>query len=75
VSCDLLAARVPEFRPRWTVRRGITELIEAYRRFGLTAEAFAGDRYQRLRRIQALRADGRLDSQLRWTTTSVGVSA
>jgi nucleoside-diphosphate-sugar epimerase len=66
VSCDLVAGEVPGFRPRWTVRKGIEELVEAYRRYGLTIEAFTGERHQRVRRIQALQAAGRLDAELRW---------
>ncbi|WP_329103848.1 SDR family oxidoreductase [Micromonospora sp. NBC_01699] len=67
VSCDLIAAEVPGFRPRWTVRKGIEELVEAYQRHGLTIEVFRGERHQRLRRIQALQGAGRLDAQLRWS--------
>jgi nucleoside-diphosphate-sugar epimerase len=66
VSCDRIAAEVPGFRPRWTVRKGIEELVEAYRRHGLTIERFGGEHHQRLRRIQALRDAGRLDTALRW---------
>ncbi|MGW4465293.1 NAD-dependent epimerase/dehydratase family protein [Micromonospora sp. NPDC004704] len=66
VSCDLIAAEVPGFQPRWTVRKGIEELVEAYRRHGLTIEVFRGERHQRLRRIQALQGAGRLDARLRW---------
>ncbi|MDW5323450.1 SDR family oxidoreductase [Plantactinospora sp. KLBMP9567] len=67
VSCDLVAAEVPGFRPRWTVRKGIEELVEAYQRYGLTIEAFRGERHQRLRRIRALTEAGRLDAELRWS--------
>ncbi|RKR88044.1 nucleoside-diphosphate-sugar epimerase [Micromonospora pisi] len=67
VSCDLIAAEVPGFQPRWTVRKGIEELVEAYQRHGLTIEVFRGERHQRLRRIQALQGAGRLDQELRWT--------
>lgn len=67
VSCDLIAAEIPEFRPRWTVREGVEQLVEAYRRYGLTIEAFTGERHQRLKRIRALREAGRLDGDLRWT--------
>lgn len=67
VSCDLIAAEVPGFQPRWTVRKGIEELVEAYQRHGLTIDVFRGERHQRLRRIEALRGAGRLDAQLRWT--------
>ncbi|BCJ66790.1 NAD-dependent epimerase/dehydratase family protein [Polymorphospora rubra] len=68
VSCDLVAAEVPGFQPRWTVRKGVEELVEAYRRHGLTIEDFRGERHQRLRRIQSLQGAGRLDGELRWTT-------
>lgn len=69
VSGDLVATEVPGFRPRWTVRKGIEELVEAYRRHGLTIGAFQGERHQRLRRIRALTDAGRLDAALRWTGT------
>lgn len=69
VSCDLIAARVPEFSPRWTLGNGVRQLAEAYRRYGLTREALDGERYQRLRRIQALRRAGHLDDRLRWHGT------
>jgi len=67
VSCDLVAAEVPEFRPQWTVRKGVEQLVDAYRRHGLTIDTFRGERHQRLKRIQALQAAGRLDASLRWT--------
>ena len=70
VSCDLIAAEVPEFRPRWTVRDGVRQLIDAYRSHGLTLEAFAGERYHRLRRVEALQQAGWLDAQLRWLGTA-----
>ncbi|MBO4205217.1 NAD-dependent epimerase/dehydratase family protein [Micromonospora echinofusca] len=67
VDCDRIATEVPGFRPRWTVRKGIEELVEAYQRYGLTLADLTGERYQRLHRLRALRAAGRLDSGLRWT--------
>ena len=68
VSCDLLAARVPEFSPRWTLRDGVRQLADAYRRHGLTRETFDSERYQRLGRIETLQKAGYIDDQLRWLT-------
>jgi len=68
VSCDLIAREVPGFRPQWTLRKGIEELVEAYQRFELKLTDLGGERHQRLRRVQALQAQGRLDGQLRWIT-------
>ena len=67
VDCDLVTREIPGFRPRWTLRAGIAQLIEAYQRYGLTLDALTGPRHQRLGRIQVLRATGRLDAGLRWT--------
>jgi nucleoside-diphosphate-sugar epimerase len=67
VSCDRIATEIPEYRPQWTVAKGVEQLAEAYQRYGLTLAALTGERHQRLRRIKALRAAGRLDDALRWT--------
>jgi nucleoside-diphosphate-sugar epimerase len=58
---------LPEFLPRWTVRKGVEELFEAYRRHDLTSEEFLGGRFVRLNEIKRLQAEGRLDDRLRWT--------
>jgi nucleoside-diphosphate-sugar epimerase len=72
VSCDLIAQEVPEFRPQWTVTKGIDQLVENYRRYGLMLEDLMGERHQRLLRIRALRASGSIDDQLRWTDAGSG---
>jgi nucleoside-diphosphate-sugar epimerase len=66
VSCERIATEVPGFRPRWTLRKGIEQLVEAYRRHGLTIDDLMGERHQRLLRIRALQRAGRLDEDLRW---------
>ena len=65
VSFAKLARALPDLRLRWTARTGAEELVAAYRAAGLTLEEFEGDRYVRLRRIDALRARGELDETLR----------
>lgn len=67
VSCDRIAEEIPEFRPQWTVPKGVEELAESYRRYGLTIEALTGEPHQRLKRVAALRARGLMDDTLRWT--------
>jgi hypothetical protein len=71
VNCDKLTRHLPEFRTEWTVRRGVEELYQNYRRHGLTREQFEG--YVRLKRIQELLSEGRLDGSLRWRTATVSV--
>ena len=67
VSCDLIARQVTAFHPRWTLRKGIEQLVEAYQRYGLTIDALMGEPHQRLLRINALRGGGSIDDNLRWT--------
>jgi nucleoside-diphosphate-sugar epimerase len=75
VSCDLIAAQVPEFSPQWRLRDGVRQLADAYRHHGLTSEDLGSGRFQRLRRIEALRETGRLDDQLRWLGTGEPAAA
>ena len=66
VTFAKIAKQLPEFRPQWTVERGVVELRDAYRRLALTQEDLEGDRYLRIRRIRRLLDEGKLDADLRW---------
>ena len=57
---------LPACAPKWTVRRGVEELYDAYQRNGLTFEEFTGTRYLRINRVSELQDAGRLDEGLRW---------
>lgn len=71
VNCDKLSRHIPGFRTQWTVRKGVEQHYESYKRNGLTKEMFA--RYVRLKRIQELLADGEVDASLRRRPVSVAV--
>jgi nucleoside-diphosphate-sugar epimerase len=66
VDCSKITRLLPEFTPRWTVRRGVEELYEAYVRNGLTFDEFTGIRFLRINRVRELQDAGRLDEDLRW---------
>jgi nucleoside-diphosphate-sugar epimerase len=66
VDCGKLAETLPEFRPQWTVRRGIEELCTAYQRLGLTRDEFLGERFLRIKHLEKLQREGRVDAMLRW---------
>jgi nucleoside-diphosphate-sugar epimerase len=72
VDCSKIAAALPEFRPQWTVPQGIAQLCEAFRTYGLTRDDFGGNRFMRVRHIQALQRTGRLDGLLRWQPAATG---
>jgi nucleoside-diphosphate-sugar epimerase len=72
VDCSKLARTLPEFCPNWTVEQGIVQLHAAYRRLGLTQREFLGPKYLRIKRIEQLQSQGRLDGSLRWQTAPRG---
>lgn len=77
VDCSKLARTLPEFKPQWTVRRGIEELYAAYKKYNLTLDEFLGTKYLRIQQIRKLQRERRLDATLRWqrgTTTSSGTT-
>lgn len=60
------ATRLADFQPQWNVRKGIEELLDAYRRHGLAEEEFLGPKFTRIKTISALIDHGQLGEDLRW---------
>jgi nucleoside-diphosphate-sugar epimerase len=65
VNCDKIA-QLPGFNPVWTVRKGIEEVYETYKRHSLTAEKFLSSQFIRLKRVCELQSRGYLDEMLAW---------
>ena len=72
VDCGKIAAALPRFRPQWTVARGMEELYAHYKSDGLTIDDLAGAKYLRIKQIQKLMKEGRLNGSLRWTASVAG---
>jgi nucleoside-diphosphate-sugar epimerase len=66
LSFAKFARRFPEFECRWTARKGAEQLSEAYTRHGLTLDTLQGRRYTRLKQLEYLLSEDRLDNTLRW---------
>lgn len=66
VDCGKIQRILPDFAPTWSVRKGVEELYETYRRVGLTLEEFEGERFSRIKYLKKLLQDGRITPQLRW---------
>lgn len=71
VDFSKIREHLPAFEPRWTAERGAAELRDAFAEHGLTEEQRARD-FTRLARLQRLRAEGRVDASLRWTSPISG---
>jgi nucleoside-diphosphate-sugar epimerase len=72
VDCSKIAAMLTEYRPQWTVAEGIEQLADAFRTYGMTREGFSGSRYMRVKHIQVLQRQGRVDGTLRWQRDAAG---
>lgn len=68
VDCGKFSRTFPDAVPRWTVRRGVEELYEAYLQRGLTSDDFRA-RFVRIEQIKRLLEAGRLDGKLQWIET------
>jgi nucleoside-diphosphate-sugar epimerase len=66
VDCGKIAHRLPEFKPKWTLQRGINQLYAAFKENGLTLHELTGTRYLRIKQILKLQNEGRIDAGLRW---------
>jgi exopolysaccharide biosynthesis WecB/TagA/CpsF family protein len=66
VDCSKVARLLPGFQSEWTLRRGIEELYEVFRRAELSAQDVEGDRFKRAKFLRALVEMHRLDTDLRW---------
>lgn len=59
---------LPGFAPQWTLEQGATELLAWMKRHDADLERLLGEAFVRLKRIQALRQDNRIDADFRWMT-------
>jgi nucleoside-diphosphate-sugar epimerase len=60
-----IGCMLPDYRPRWTARRGAVEVLDAVGRLGLGRADIEGARYDRVRHLKMLVRLGRLDDELR----------
>ena len=65
VDCNRIARTLHDFKPQWTVRRGVEQLYETFKRVGLTLDDFEGERFKRIAHIKGLIDRGVLDARLR----------
>ncbi len=57
---------LPDFRPDWTLERGIADLYAQFKRVGLSAADFNGRATIRIKQLRHLCDMQRLDTELRW---------
>jgi nucleoside-diphosphate-sugar epimerase len=65
VDFGKIEAKLPGYKPTWTLRKGVEELYAAYKKHGMTKEEWQGPRYYRLKTIKGLQDRGLIDGNLR----------
>ena len=66
ITCDKIMETLPAYQPQWTVRKGVEELLEAYKAVALKQEDLEGSRFLRIKHILGLIDRNELDKNLRW---------
>ena len=64
VSFDKISKVLPNFKPKWTVKMGIEELIAAYRKYDITFDEFNSRKFVRLKQIKHLTDNDQVDENL-----------
>ena len=75
VDCNLIAKSLHDFKPQWTIRRGVEELYATFKDVGLTVEEFEGDKFNRIARLKKLITEGSVDNKLRWRDVTQPLAA
>jgi nucleoside-diphosphate-sugar epimerase len=71
VDCSRFPQQVPAFQPKWNVRRGIAQLVDAYRRVPLTNHDIESQRFLRLPTLERQMTSGAIDADLRRIETDI----
>jgi nucleoside-diphosphate-sugar epimerase len=66
ITCDKIMETLPAYQPQWTVRKGVEELLEAYKAVALKQEDLEGSQFLRIKHILGLIDRNELDKDLRW---------
>lgn len=66
VNFDKIAKELPNFKPKFTLREGIKEVYEAYKKYGMDDKKFNGRAFTRLKEIQHHIAEKKVNSELFW---------
>lgn len=66
VSFDKITAGLPGFVCAWDLGKGVGQLKQLYERTALSASAFAHRPFTRIKQLQHLLAEGRIDPEFYW---------
>ena len=66
LDCNKVARKLPEFKPQWTIGKGINQLYRGFDGVRLTLADLESSRFGRVAHVKKLIAEKQLDKNLRW---------
>ena len=66
VSFEKIATRLPEYKARWTARKGAEELRRLFERIEMSPDTYEFRAFTRLKQIKYLQRTGQVDDDLYW---------
>ncbi len=66
VNFDKITRELPNFKPKWTLKKGIEEVYEAYKKYGMNEDKFTGRYFIRLKQLQYHIENKHIDNKLFW---------
>jgi len=66
VDFSKIEKELPNFKPKWKLKAAIKNIYEGYKEFGMDNEHFNGEYFIRLKKLENLVNDGKLDNNLIW---------
>ncbi len=66
VDFSKIKTELPGFKPQYDLKRGIEQLLEYYKRYNMNREKFEGRYFTRLKQLNYLISQKKIDSNLYW---------
>jgi nucleoside-diphosphate-sugar epimerase len=66
VDFGKIKKNLPNFKPQWTLKKGIEQVYEGYLKYKMDEEKFNGRYFVRLRQIKHLMDSGLVNNNLYW---------
>lgn len=66
VDFTKIEKELPNFKPKWRLKEAIEDIYKGYKEFGMDDEHFNGKYFIRLKQLDYLLEEGKLDNDLKW---------
>jgi len=66
VNFDKISSHMPHFKPQWDLKKGVEQICDYYKKFGMDQDRFNGRYFIRLKQVKYLLENNKLDQGLFW---------